>query len=241
LKRAQGRARALAREGLIRSNRAMQIGALILDMDGVLADTEPLHVSAWDLALQGIPSAETGVAPTAAALRAERVRMTGMSTPEIAEEMVRVFRLAVTTEELLDRKRRIFRTMVNGELTAFPGLREELARWKESPLALATSSARFEAALILDHLGFRGFFDPVITCDDVPRAKPAPDCYLLAADRLGKRPEECVVIEDSAHGITAALDAGMRVLAVSQKAPGSIEGVLGVFPSTVGALKWLRS
>jgi HAD superfamily hydrolase (TIGR01509 family) len=219
----------------------MQIGALILDMDGVLADTEPLHVSAWDLALQGIPSAETGVAPTAAALRAERVRMTGMSTPEIAEEMVRVFRLAVTTEELLDRKRRIFRTMVNGELTAFPGLREELARWKESPLALATSSARFEAALILDHLGFRGFFDPVITCDDVPRAKPAPDCYLLAADRLGKRPEECVVIEDSAHGITAALDAGMRVLAVSQKAPGSIEGVLGVFPSTVGALKWLRS
>ena len=236
-----GPTRALARQGLIRSNRAMQIGALILDMDGVLADTEPLHVSAWDITLQGIPSTETGIAPPASALRVERERMTGMSTPEIAEEMVRVFRLSVTTEELLSRKRRIFRTMVNGGLTAFPGLHEELARWRETPLALATSSARFEAALILEHLGFRDFFDPVITCDDVPKAKPAPDCYLLAAERLGKRPGDCVVIEDSAHGIRAALDAGMRVLAVSQQAaPGAIEGVRGVFPSTVGALKWLK-
>ena len=220
----------------------MRIGALILDMDGVLADTEPLHVSAWDLTLQGIPSADTGIAPPASALRVERERMTGMSTPAIAEEMVRVFRLSITAEELLTRKREIFRTMVNGELTAFPGLHDELTRWRDTPLALATSSARFEAGLILDRLGFQGFFDPVITCDDVPKAKPAPDCYLLAARRLGKSPGECVVIEDSAHGIRAALDAGMRVLAVSEKAaPGSIQGVVGIFPSTVGALQWLRS
>jgi HAD superfamily hydrolase (TIGR01509 family) len=218
----------------------MHVGALILDMDGVLADTEPLHVSAWDITLQGIPSTVTGTAPSASALRVEREKMTGMSTPEIAAEMVRVFRLSVTTDELLSRKRRIFRTMVNGELAAFPGLHEELARWRESPLALATSSARFEAELILDHLGLQDFFDPVITCDDVPKAKPAPDCYLLAADRLGIRPGECVVIEDSAHGIRAARDAGMRVYAVSRMAPGSIEGVLGIFPSTVEALKWLR-
>jgi HAD superfamily hydrolase (TIGR01509 family) len=211
-------------------------------MDGVLADTEPLHVSAWDITLQGIPSVETGMAPAASALRAERERMTGMSTPEIAEEMVRVFRLSITTEELLSRKREVFRAMVNGELAAFPGLHEELSRWRECPLALATSSARFETALILDHLGFHGLFDPVITCDDVPKAKPAPDCYLLAADRLGKSPGECVVIEDSAHGIRAALTAGMRVLAVSANAAsGSIEGVRGVFPSTVEALQWLRS
>ena len=219
----------------------MQLGALILDMDGVLADTEPLHVSAWDLTLKGIPSTVTGVAPSAAALRLEREKMTGMSTPEIAEGMVRLFSLSVTADELLSRKRRIFRTMVNGGLAAFPGLPEELVRWRQSPLALATSSARFEAELILGHLGLQGFFDPVITCDDGPRAKPAPDCYLLAADRLGKRPADCVVIEDSAHGITAALDAGMRVCAVSPKAPGSIDGVLRVFPSTVEALKWLRS
>jgi len=219
----------------------MQVGALILDMDGVLADTEPLHVSAWDITLQGIPSTVTGAAPSTSALRMERDKMTGMSTPEIAERMVRMFSLSVTADELLSRKRQIFRTMVNAELAAFPGLHEELHRWKDSPHALATSSARFEAELILDHLGLQDFFDPVITCDDVPKAKPAPDCYLLAADRLGRAPGECVVIEDSAHGIRAALDAGMRVCAVSRAAHGSIEGVLGIFPSTVEALKWLRS
>ena len=219
----------------------MHVGALILDMDGVLADTEPLHVSAWDITLQGIPSTATGAPPSASELRVERERMTGMSTPEIAERMVRLFGLSVTADELLSRKRTIFRTMVNGELTAFPGLHEELARWRDSPLALATSSARFEAELILDHLGLQDFFDPVITCDDVPKAKPAPDCYLLASDRLRIRPGECVVIEDSAHGIRAALDAGMRVCAVSQMAPSSIDGVLGIFPSTVEALKWLKA
>ena len=219
----------------------MQFGALILDMDGVLADTEPLHVSAWDITLQGIASTVTGAAPSASELRAEREKMTGMSTPEIAENMVRVFRLSVTADDLLIRKRTIFRTMVNGELAAFPGLHEELVRWRSSPLALATSSARFEAELILDHLCLHDFFDPVITCDDVPKAKPAPDCYLLAADRLGVRPAECVVIEDSAHGITSALDAGMKVCAVSRMQPGLFRGVLGIFPSTVEALKWLRS
>jgi HAD superfamily hydrolase (TIGR01509 family) len=219
----------------------MHVGALILDMDGVLADTEPLHVSAWDIALQGIPSRVAGGAPSASELRVEREKMTGMSTPEIAENMVRVFHLSVTPGELLIRKRTIFRTMVDGQLAAFPGLPAELLLWRTSPLALATSSARFEAELILDHLGLQDFFDPVITCDDVPKAKPAPDCYLLAADRLGVRPAECVVIEDSAHGIRAAMDAGMKVCAVSRMRPGSIGGVLGIFPSTVEALKWLRS
>ena len=219
----------------------MHVGALILDMDGVLADTEPLHVGAWDITLQGVASSLTGAAPSASEMRQARVRMTGMSTPEIAEGMVRLFNLSVTPEELLVRKTRIFRSMVNGSLAAFPGLHQELARWRNTPLGLATSSARQEAELILDHLGFRGFFDPVITCTDVQKAKPAPDCYLLAAERLGKPPGDCVVIEDSAHGISAALNAGMRVCAVSQKELEAVEGVLGVFPSTVEALQWLRS
>jgi HAD superfamily hydrolase (TIGR01509 family) len=219
----------------------MRVDAIILDMDGVLADTEPMHISAWDITLQGIESLSTGGEPSPAALRAERQRMTGMSTPEIAQELVRVFRLSIPSEELLSKKRRIFRDMVKDGLAPFPGLAVELARWKRTPLALATSSALFEATLILNHLGFGDLFDPIITCDDVRKAKPAPDCYLLAADRLGKRPCECIVIEDSTNGIRAALDAGAQVLAVSPAAAaGSIKGVLGVFPSTVEALRWLR-
>jgi beta-phosphoglucomutase len=130
--------------------------------------------------------------------------------------------------------------MIRKGFGPFPGLPQELAHWKNRPLGLATSSARGEVAFMLGQLGFTGLFDPIITCDDVKRSKPAPDCYLLAAERFGVKPNDCVVVEDSAHGIRAALEAGTRVLAVSTAAPGDLAGVLAVFPSTVEALRWLR-
>lgn len=117
----------------------------------------------------------------------------------------------------------------------------EIGLWKGFPLALATSGIRPEVLVVLEILGFSGLFDPVITSDDVPRAKPAPDCYLSAARQLGKEPSSCVVVEDSAHGIQAAVAAGMRVLVVSPDAASSAPaGAERVFPSTVDALRWLR-
>jgi len=210
----------------------MRIDALILDMDGVLADTEPLHVRAWDLALSGISSA---------VVLKERARLSGMSSPDIARELILTFALPLSVEELVWKKRGIYRGMIESGLSAFPGLVDELSLWRDRPLALATSSPREETAMMLERMGFAGWFDPVITCDDVRRAKPAPDCYALAAQRLGMRPADCIVIEDSAHGIRAAQDAGARVLAVTTTAmPERTEGLLGVFPGTVQALQWLR-
>jgi beta-phosphoglucomutase-like phosphatase (HAD superfamily) len=95
---------------------------------------------------------------------------------------------------------------------------------------------------MLERLGFEGWFEPVVTCDDVAHAKPAPDCYLLAIERLGVPAAECVVLEDSLHGIRAARDAGAQVIAVDTSGlPPGLEGVLGVFRSTVEALRWLRA
>ena len=210
----------------------MRVDALIFDMDGVLADTEPLHVRAWDLALSGIDSA---------VVLKERARLSGMSSPDIARELIRTLRLPLSVEELVSKKRGIYREMIESGVSAFPGLSEELSLWRDRPLALVTSSPREETGMMLDRMGFTGVFDPVITCDDVPRAKPAPDCYALAVRRLGMRPGDCVVIEDSAHGIRAAQDAGARVLAVTTTSmPERTEGLLGVFPGTVQALQWLR-
>jgi HAD superfamily hydrolase (TIGR01509 family) len=206
--------------------------ALILDMDGVLADTEPLHVRAWDITLAGIDPATVAH---------ERGQLAGMSSPEIAQELRKIFNLPISVEELVERKRGVFRGLIEPGVTPFAGLHEELARWRQRPLALATSSARRETSLMLSGLGFDGWFDPVITCDDVTRAKPAPDCYSLAIRRLGQRPEDCVVIEDTLHGIQAARAAGAGVVAVATSAlPDRIDGVLGVFGSTVEALQWLR-
>ncbi len=209
-------------------------------MDGVLADTEGIHVRAWDIAL----SAVVGTAPHSpgsAEMREARLGFAGMSSPAIARELIRLFRLPFSVEALVEKKRGVFRRLIEIELAPFDGLREELQKWRGGPLALATSSARAETNLILGRMGFEGWFDPIITCDDVPRAKPAPDCYALAIQRLGMPPAQCVAVEDSLHGIQAARSAGAGVLAVAtSELPEHIDGVLGIFPSTVAALEWLR-
>lgn len=210
--------------------------ALILDMDGVLADTEPLHQEAWDIALEGVPLAAVAEA---------RAKWVGMASVDIVKELIGTFGLTTSAGELLARKRAAYRSLISvpGNLVPFAGVPEELARWKGFPLALATSGIREEVLLVLEILGFAGVFEPVVTSTDVPRAKPAPDCYLRAAGLLGVPPARCAVIEDSHHGIGAAVAAGMHVLAVAPGAgPGMAAppGAEAVFPSTADALRWLR-
>jgi HAD superfamily hydrolase (TIGR01509 family) len=209
--------------------------ALILDLDGTLADTEPLHDQAWDVVLRGIPRE---------AVAGERQKWIGMSSAEIARTLIAVFSLPHAEEDMLRKKRRRFRQLVRRGLPPFPGLPEELAAWTRAgvPLAVATSGSRREALLVLRKLRLTVRFQAVVTCDDVPRAKPAPDCYLLAAELLGKQPEDCVAIEDSLNGMTAAVAARTRVLAVSASALDSLPaGVERTFPTTVAALQWLRT
>ena len=216
--------------------------ALILDLDGVLADTEPLHQKAWDIALDGIPLEKVAAA---------RSKWVGMASVDIVRELIRIFGLTMPADELLARKRAAYQTLTQQNLAPFPGLREELDMWRGFPMALATSGIRPEVLVVLEILGFRDVFDPVVTSNDVPLAKPAPDCYLSAARLLGKEPSSCVAVEDSAHGIQAAVAAGMRVLVVSPGAAQPLSpaapavsvptGAERVFSSTVDALRWLRA
>jgi HAD superfamily hydrolase (TIGR01509 family) len=219
----------------------MHIDALIFDMDGVLVDTEPLHIRSWELTVQEVSPETMRTEESRRAFRTAREGLTGMSSADIGNQLIRLFGLHLRVEELLSMKRGYFRSMVEKDLSLFPGLLEELDHWKKLPMALATSSSRVEAEFMISHLGIADLFNPIVTSDDVKQAKPAPDCYLLAAERLGKRAADCVVIEDSGHGIRAGLAAGARVLAVEARVhPGDIDGVKGVFPSTVEALQWLR-
>ena len=87
--------------------------ALILDLDGVLADTEPMHQKAWDVALDGIPLEK---------LAAVRSKWVGMASVDIVQELIRVFGLTVPAEELLARKRAAYRELIRvpGDLVAYP-------------------------------------------------------------------------------------------------------------------------
>ena len=97
-----------------------------------------------------------------------------------------------------------------------PGL-TSLLDWLEMramPRAVATSSGRASADRLLQSAGVRARFEIIVGGDDVANGKPAPDLFLLAADRLGVAPSDCVVLEDSGPGIHAAHRAGMRPILV---------------------------
>jgi HAD superfamily hydrolase (TIGR01509 family) len=84
----------------------------------------------------------------------------------------------------------------------------------EKPLAVASSAGRPFLQATLEQLGIAACFDAVVTVEDVRHPKPAPDPYLLAAERLGVRPETCLVFEDSDQGLSAAKSAGMDAIDV---------------------------
>jgi len=128
---------------------------------------------------------------------------------------VRRRRLAHDPEVLRRSKSDLFVTLVDASLCPMPGalaLIETLHRNKR--LALATSSFRENADLILHRLDLVRYFEVVATCESVARVKPHPDLFLHVAERLGVAASECVVLEDAEKGVLAAHAAGMKVIAV---------------------------
>jgi HAD superfamily hydrolase (TIGR01509 family) len=103
-----------------------------------------------------------------------------------------------------------------GNLRPMPGAAELIAFGREAGLrlALATSNLRRHADVTLAEAALAGLFDAEVTGDEVARGKPAPDVFLLAAERLGVKPGAAVVLEDAPVGIQAAGAAGMRAICV---------------------------
>ncbi|MFA4927063.1 MAG: HAD family phosphatase [Patulibacter sp.] len=105
------------------------------------------------------------------------------------------------------------------------------------PVAMATNAARGFAEKALAAAGHPHTFDVLLTADDVPRPKPAPDIYVAAAEALGVRPEECVAVEDSPTGVRSARDAGMTVVGVLSH-PGVELDAHHVVPTLNDPLLW---
>lgn len=211
----------------------LDIRAVIFDLDGVLADSEGIHILAWE--------------EIAREYRLSKDRLPlhdwiGYPDTEIVKDVVREHGLSVTPEDLLDQKRGIFRRLIAEKLEPIPGAIEALAALEPLPLGLATSSSRTEAELMLRILGITDRFRTVVTADEVTHSKPEPDSYLLAAERLGITPEYCVAIEDSSAGIQSARAAGMIVLAVTNSLPAERLTVANeIFDSTEDAVRWIKS
>ncbi len=184
-----------------------EIRAVIFDMDGCLVDSEPLALEAVaaemrDAGLSDVTAAEVGD------------KYLGVSMSQIIRDVED--RLGKRCAQGFNARveARLFESYDNG-LPRVDGV-EGLLAWLQQagiPVAIASGASVPRLARTLEISGLERFFvDRGFSADLVRHGKPAPDIFLMAAERLGVAPEHCAVLEDSPHGIRGAVDAGMRAV-----------------------------
>lgn len=184
--------------------------AVVFDMDGLLLDTETL----WHRAEVELFRRHGGEFTWD-----DKIAVIGTSYDFTAEYFAS--RLGLPRErgdELVREMIGLMHELVRRSVDARPGAVELVdgLRKLAMPLGLASNSPRFLVDDALATAGMADAFDAIVTSDDVERAKPAPDIYLLACERLGVAPADAVALEDSASGVAAAKAAGLTCIAVPQ-------------------------
>ncbi len=175
--------------------------AVIFDCDGVLVDTEAISHWSWQQALRG-----EGLECSLADLH---THFTGY-TAEINLRLAETWCGRPLPADFTSRVRSLFWQRIRDHLPLIPGIEAVLAGLT-LPLASATNAQRYELDFKLQRTGLGRYFRHTVCVDDVALPKPAPDLYLLAAQRLGVDPRRCAVVEDSPAGIQAGVAAGMTV------------------------------
>lgn len=197
---------------------ARVFGAVIFDMDGVLADTQAFHLESWvRLAAAHASPGTTGADETS--LREIAARTFGQTNDLILPVLWRHLGLGAPRDiEALSReKEAYYREAARGRLVPLPGLARFLdwIHYQGLPLAIGTSGPEENVEFLLDEFGWRGRFDVLVHRACFARGKPAPDCFLRAAEKLRLRPESALVVEDSIHGLRAARRGRFPALAVA--------------------------
>ena len=181
--------------------------AVIFDLDGVLADSEP-----WWSEIDAKLLAEHGVS-----YRGEYHRnVLGVSYRLAVEFYKKAFGLSASVDELMRRRGEIAADFFANRINVFPSAKTVLQELRQMNLhlAVATSSVSASARPFLARHGLTTFFEVIVTGEEVEHGKPHPEIYLRAAQKLGIGADACLVIEDALSGIAAAKAAKMRVAAI---------------------------
>ncbi len=188
----------------------MKFSTVIFDMDGVLIDSEPIHLDAANEVLGGEGAHLT---------EEENAVYLGCNEQRYWTALAERFDLSHEVAHYIDFRHQVLVRMLKDKLPISPGVVDLLRRLKSGgwKLALASSSERGLIDYVVDKGGMAGIFDVIASGDEVANSKPDPEIFLLAAQRLNSEPEACVVFEDSAHGIQAAIGAQMRCIRVETK------------------------
>jgi len=205
-------------------------GAVIFDMDGLMLDTERLAPAAWSDAARAV-----GVEFDMTLLPS----MVGRNFRDCNALIVERHGEAYPTAELMRAWHVAYDAIVARDgIGLKPGL-VELLDWLEREdidKAVATSTRRDRAQAKLAQTGLLHRFTALVGGDEIARGKPAPDIFLLAAERLSRPPQDCVVLEDSEPGVRAALAAGMTPIMVPDLHPPS-PALLAIGPLVLASLE----
>ena len=204
----------------------VRVRGFIFDLDGVLTDTAEFHYRAWQRLADeaGLPFSRQANEKLRGVSRRESLRLI-VGQRSFSEAQI---------EEMMDLKNRYYlqaiETISPNDL--LPGARELLQEIRAAGLKSAVGSASKNAGQVIDRLGLRPLLDAVADGYSVERPKPAPDLFLHAANELHLSPSECVVVEDAAAGIEAALAGGFYSVGLG---PAERVGqAQAVFPSLEG-------
>jgi beta-phosphoglucomutase family hydrolase len=181
--------------------------AYLFDCDGTIADSMPLHYVAWKRALR-----EHGCEFPEDVFYA----WGGMPAAEIVATLSAQQGLALDAEEVAHRKELIYYELLP-ELQAVPEVLEQVElNHGKVPMAVVSGSTRESVTKSLELLGLLDKFDTMVCAEDYTRSKPDPEPFLLAAQRLGVAPADCLVFEDTEMGVNAATAAGMASVKILQ-------------------------
>lgn len=189
------------------------ITAIIFDLDDVIVNSSHLHFEAYERALK-----DFGIKTPKISGKLRR-DIYGMRIKEIMELLAREFKMNVDVAELTKHRNKYFMEIVKKGVTPMIGLEKLVKNIEKWGLkrAVASSGVKEYVNGVLKQLRLTKFFGQVVTGEDVKNPKPAPDCFLLAAEKLGVASSECAVLEDSTNGLLAAKRAGMLAIGVKNQ------------------------
>ena len=178
-------------------------------MDGVLADTGPIHFNSWAKMAKEQAKMDFSREFFEETFGQQSIPITRkLVGPEIDQALV---------VEWANLKEQYYREMVKDKLEPLPGAIDLIKNLKVMgfKLAVGSSGPKENVELLLTTLKIKPYFDVIITAEDVKIGKPAPDVFLIIAKRLNINPEYCLVIEDAPVGIKAAKEANMCSIALT--------------------------
>ena len=192
--------------------------AFIFDLDGVIVDTAKYHFLAWKELAQHLGFEFT---------EEQNELLKGVSRVRSLEILLDLGKVELNQAEkdhYLEEKNEQYLKYISkmGTDEILPGIRELLDFLKAENIRFALGSASKNARLILKNLDLLDDFDAIVDGNDVSTAKPDPEVFLIAAEKLGADPEDCIVVEDALAGIQAARAAGMTTVAIGD--PGLLKG-----------------